>query len=187
MGDAYSYTKVRELLNQIYEIDDYLKDNLYLAGGLVPYIVFNIDSNRLHSDIDFICDIQNIDAIKDIFYKNNSFNQINDSKDYLEKDHGFEMLFNDFKVGVYPFESINEEIRQYSYDSERHKGKLKTVSLLKNEYITKYHNINAMSLETILKSKILDCREKDKADIDLICKNGFDSTKYSKVNIKVIY
>lgn len=31
-----------------------LKDKIFLAGGLVPWVISGEDSNRLHSDIDFV-------------------------------------------------------------------------------------------------------------------------------------
>lgn len=49
-----------------------LKDKIFLAGGLVPWVISSEDSNRLHSDIDFVVPLSEMETIR-AFLKEQGF------------------------------------------------------------------------------------------------------------------
>lgn len=182
MEKEISYNQIVQNIKLIYSSGK-LSDYLILAGGIVPYLIFNQNSNRLHSDIDFICKIEDIDKIKDIFTSYGHYEREFDSLNILKKDYGFEMFIDNIKVGVYPFE-YSDGIIQYSYDSKTKEGKIKNINLDYDDYISSNKDFKYMSLEVILKSKVLAFRQKDIYDIDFILKHDINHKLYSKINIE---
>lgn len=179
------YVEIIETLNYIYSLDQSFKDNLTVAGGIAPYISIGVKSNRLHSDIDFICNINHIDKVRNVLINNDFYRKEMDSKFYFDKDYGFECIINNIKVGFYPYDNENA-IHQYSYNSNNKDCKIRRLNIDINEYINNSVPYKVMSLEVILKSKIKDFREKDKDEINLICEYGFDNKFYKKIEIEKI-
>ena len=181
------YNEVIETLDYIYSLDESFRDILAIAGGIVPYLVTDTISKRNHGDIDIICNIKDMNKVRELLKKNNLYNGSKDSLLLFDKDYGFETTINNLKVGFYPYE-FKDKLFQFSYDSKNKKCKIRELNINLDEYIKNYSTYKTMSLEVILKSKIvyLYCREKDKDDIDTICKYGFDNELYSRIMINDI-
>ena len=53
--ESRTYTQLKKAYNEIEKILFNQDVYLYLAGGIVPYILLNEDSLRMHDDIDTVC------------------------------------------------------------------------------------------------------------------------------------
>lgn len=179
------YEYVIKALEYLYSLDSSFKDNLVVVGGIVPYIATNTISGRIHGDIDLICDINHIDDIRKIIKENNLYKSELDSKLYLDNDYGFHFIINDIPIGIYPYFE-DDELYQRSYDGSLKIGKTKKLNISIDEYINNDFQYKTMALEVILKSKLAAYRNKDKPDIDVICKHGINSDLYSKIKIENI-
>ena len=179
------YEEITKIVDYIYGLDKSFRNILILAGGLVPYYAFHHVSSRKHGDIDFICNISDINKIREVLKKNGLYVEEFDSLYSFSSDFGFECVIKNIKVGIFPFE-IKDKIYQYSFDSRIKLKKIHTINISKKEYIKKYSHLlfQTMSVEVILKSKIFACREIDKVDIDTICKNNYNRLLYSKLIIE---
>ena len=145
---------------------------LFLAGGTVPYFILNEDSNRMHSDIDTICDMKDISSLRQIFTQKGLYmaelDSLNHSKD--KQDYGFEILIDDVPVGIYPFIYENGKIIQRSFDPYTKECKEKVLEVKEiTDYVTSYKSkdgkvYNTMSLEYIKLTKDNSKREKDIID-----------------------
>jgi len=156
------------------------KDNIYLAGGTVPYFLANQDSERFHDDIDTICSVHNIGKLREILknteYYKPEWDSLNTAKDGI--DYGFEIQISGIPVGIYPFLYENGKLTQYTYDPYTRQCKVKSFTLENlSYYIMSYKSkddktYNTMSLEYIKKSKDMIGRPKDLTDskkIDELC------------------
>ena len=160
-----TYEKVRKMLN-----DTDIK--LYTVGGSVPYLLLNQDSNRLHDDIDNICEKDDMNKFREIFKKKGLYkpewDSINFAKDGI--DYGFEMIIDDISFGIFPYSYNNEIITQYSYDPYTTECKIKKIPIKElSDYIMTYKGIdgrdyNTMSLEYIKLTKDMTGRDKDIID-----------------------
>ena len=67
-----------------------LKDKIFLAGGLVPWVISGEDSNRLHSDIDFVVPLSEMEAVRTFLKEQELYDQTHDSlfttADFSTKD-----------------------------------------------------------------------------------------------------
>lgn len=179
------YEIIISILDKLYSLEETFKDNLIVAGGIAPYIATNTKSTRLHGDIDLICSINNIDKIRNIIKNANLYSAEKDSKLCLDNDYGFSFVMEGVKIGIYPY-FIKDALYQRSYDSMNKIGKTKKLNIDLKDYINYNAQYNTMSLEVILKSKLMAYRDKDKLDIDLICSYGFNNKLYSKIIIQDI-
>ena len=100
MEKEISYNQIVQNIKLIYSSGK-LSDYLILAGGIVPYLIFNQNSNRLHSDIDFICKIEDIDKIKDIFTSYGYYEREFDSLNILKKDNYLDFIIPQLYYGFF--------------------------------------------------------------------------------------
>ena len=56
-----------------------LKDKIFLAGGLVPWVISGEDSNRLHSDIDFVVPLSEMETVRTFLKEQGLYDQTHDS------------------------------------------------------------------------------------------------------------
>ncbi len=179
------YDDIIDTLDILYSLDSEFKNKLVVAGGIVPYIVQKVKSSRLHGDIDLICSINDIEYIRNVIKNHNLYKYEMDSKMYFNSEYGFHFMINNIKVGIYPY-FVSDALYQRSYDGTTKKAKTKKLNINIDEYINNEYEYKVMSLEVILKSKLIAFREKDRLDIDLICKHGINSELYSKIRIEDI-
>lgn len=153
---------------------------LFIAGGIVPYLLLNQDSNRLHDDIDTICRLEDIKSLREVFKQAGLYLEEWDSLKYASdgKDYGFEMKIDGVPFGIYPFSYEKGILTQYSYDPYTNQCKIKILQLNQlSDYITSYKSVdgkiyNTMSLEFIKMTKDFAKREKDIVDSLKIIETG---------------
>lgn len=179
-----AYEKLRNLLT-----DENVK--LYIAGGFVPYLLLNQDSNRLHDDIDAIIPIKDIESIRKVFKKSRLYNPYLDSKNFAKdgQDYGFDIVINKVPVGIYPFTYDGNKVTQYNYDAYTKQCKIKEFEVEKlSDYVMEYTGLdgrkyNAMSLEYIKLSKEKAARPKDILDCHKIDEYGIRKNVYDRLNM----
>lgn len=177
-------------LKEAYKIIRAKRTVPYLAGGITPYILLDQESDRLHDDLDMVCDIKDIDKLRNIYKKTPFYNKEYDSKELLDDgDYGFELNINGVPVGIYPFkyDQDSKELLQYSYDPYTKECKIKEMPVEDlNNYITTYKGkdnkeYKTMHLEYIKKSKDLALRPKDIIDSYKIEEFGYDKKLYKNI------
>lgn len=103
---AYSYKEIREVLKRILSIEE-LRGKLIISGGIVPWIVSNTDSGRLHSDIDIICKQEDMGIVRDKLKEFGVYNELMDSMYYHHEDgldYGVDTNISGVPVGFYPYD-----------------------------------------------------------------------------------
>lgn len=184
-NDGYTFFEIKKIINELFS-NKLIKDKLTIAGGIAVYLNYGEISRRTHGDLDCICNIKDIQLLKEFFINKNCYNHKYDSFIYECKDYGFIICYKGLEIGVYPFKEEKNNIVQYSYDFYNKKIKKRYINIQSNKYINNRKFYNLMAVEVILKSKIDAYRVKDKEDIKIICNKGFDNSLYKEINIKEI-
>ena len=103
---GHGYEEIREVLRKILSIEE-LRGKLIISGGIVPWIVSNTDSGRLHSDIDIICKQEDMGIVRDKLKEFGVYNELMDSMYYHHEDgldYGVDTNISGVPVGFYPYE-----------------------------------------------------------------------------------
>ena len=164
---------------------------LYISGGTVPYLISGEDSNRKHGDIDTVCQLEDMNLIRQVLKDNKMYVEEDDSMTQTVngRDFGLETIINGVRVGIYPFLKTNYGVIQYSYDSENKYCKSIKVALESlDDFVTTYQGADksfydTMTLEFIRKTKEAVGREKDIYDIAKIDKIGYDKERYNRLTL----
>jgi len=154
--------------------------HVFLTGGILPYILLDEESNRLHDDIDTVCMLQDMDKLRDAFQAAGLYNPELDSLTYTQdgNDYGFEVEINGILYGMHPFTYENGEVLQRSYNSSNKMCTIKSISVNElSDYIISYQGkdgktYDAMTLEVLKKRKEEVARDKDIEDIQAINRIG---------------
>lgn len=189
--DSRTFYQVKSTYDLVKKILESEEVKLYTAGGIVPYILNNEESNRLHDDIDTVCDLENMVKIREIFQDYGLYNPNLDSLTYSNDgvDYGFEMIVQGIPFGIFPFTYDEDEkmLIQYSYDPYTTECKIKKVHCEKlSDYVCTYKGRdgnmhNTMSLEMIKYTKNTVNREKDLLDLRKISEIGYRTEVYDRL------
>ena len=174
--ESRTYEQIKKALEKVQKILINYNIQLYICGGIVPYILLNQNSNRLHDDIDSVVRLEDMEKLREIFKKEGLYIEKWDSKKNVEdgNDYGFEIMIEEVPVGIYPYTYQDNLLTQYSYDSYNKRCKIKKINLINlSDYLLTYQAVggkiyDTMSLEYIYKSKINANRPKDLIDIKKI-------------------
>ena len=176
IGNSYS-----EIINVYEKIDkmNKVKIPIYLAGGIIPYILLDEDSERKHSNLDLLCKKEDAKIVREIFRNNNLYEPKRDSLTYTidGTDYGFQIVIDNVKVDISLYEEIEGGIVEYSFDCRNRIGRKKDISVKLNDYIKPYvssdnKKYTTLSLEQLIVKKIVSGGDKDKKDIEKIKECG---------------
>ncbi len=169
-------------------------NKLIVAGGCVPYILMDEDSNRLHDDIDLICKEENISDVRSAFQKLGMYKSDWDSRKHTDddKDYGFEFEIDGLPIGVYPYSVVEEGIVQRSFDPYTKECKTSLFPNMKEEDFVKPYKsrdgriYKTLSLEVLARTKMEVNREKDMHDLSVIkhC-SGFNPDKAIEMELPI--
>lgn len=170
------------------------KVKLYLSGGIVPYVLLNEKSERKHTDLNLLCQKEDMRMIREVFRNHDLYDPKRDSLTYTVNniDYGFEIIIDKVKVNISSFEEKNDGIIEYYFNSKNKKGKIKNINAKLNDYIVPYVSSDnkkylTKSLELIISDKLLLNREKDKKDIKKIQEcNGISIEKIKKLPLPLV-
>lgn len=188
-----SYSDVMEVYKKVEKMNK-TSAKLYLAGGLVPYVLLNEDSNRRHINIDFLCSKNDIRMIREVFRKNDLYEPKRDSLTYTvnDIDYGFQVVIDKIKVNISVFEEKDNGIVEYSFDCHNRIGRIKNINAKLTDYIVPYvssdnKKYTTLSLEFLVADKLLLKRDKDKKDIEKIKEcNGISEEKIKKIPLPLV-
>ena len=181
----YDFDNIKKYIFEILKFDE--RKGLIIAGGIVPYLVMDKSSDRQHENIDFVCKIDDIDYYRQLFLRTKKYTLIKDSVDNNNGDYGFVYSYKGIPVGIYPFFEKNNciyEKNYYYYSNEQFVRIIKGIT--ENQYVFEKNNIKYMSLEIILKKKLMQNRPKDQKDINLFIDYGVDLNKANKIIIEEV-
>lgn len=190
---GFSYNEVLEVYHKIEKMNK-TKAKLYLAGGLIPYVLLNEDSGRKHTNLDLLCSKDDIRMIREVFRKNDLYEPKRDSLTYTVNniDYGFQVVINKIKVNIAVFEEKGSGIVEYSFDCHNRIGRIKNINTKLTDYILPYvssdnKKYTTLSLELLIANKLLMGRDKDKKDIEKIKEcNGISEDKIKKIPLPLV-
>ena len=188
-----SYNDVMEVYKKIEKMNK-TSAKLYLAGGLIPYVLLNEDSNRRHINLDLLCSKDDIRMIREVFRKNDLYEPKRDSLTYTINniDYGFQVVIDKIKVNISVFEEKDNGIVEYSFDCHNRIGRIKNINAKLTEYIVPYvssdnKKYTTLSLEFLVADKLLLKRDKDRKDIEKIKEcNGISEDKIKKIPLPLV-
>ncbi len=173
-----------------------LKGKLFLAGGLVPWVISGEDSHRLHSDIDFVVPLSEMETIRAFLKEQGLYDQTHDSlflpcnKEKI--DFGTEIFLNGLPVSFTPFFTENSSLFQRDFTTADFSTKDSLVTLcLPNlapeDYITAYSLPNGQklyctSLEFVYAKKSRKNRPKDQGDLQQMKQIGFAENRLKHIS-----
>lgn len=156
-----------------------LKDKIFLAGGLVPWILSGENSNRLHSDIDFVVPLAEMEAVRTFLKEQGFYDQNHDSLflscNAEQIDFGTEIFLDGLPVSFTPFFTENSCLFQRDFTTADFSKKdslvtLRLPNLAPEDYITAYllpdgQKLYCTSLEFVYAKKSRKNRPKDQRDL----------------------
>lgn len=156
-----------------------LKDKIFLTGGLVPWVISGEDSNRLHSDIDFVVPLSEMEAVRAFLKEQGLYDKNHDSLflpcNKEKVDFGTEIFLDGLPISFTPFLEENNSIFQRDFTTADFstKDSLVTLSLPNlspEDYITAYalpdgQKLCCTSLEFVYAKKSRKNRPKDQGDL----------------------
>lgn len=178
--DNQTFAGIRNAYQKFQQLLASNETKVYLAGGVVPYLLLNQDSNRLHDDMDTIARMEDMMKLRFLAQQAGWYHPSWDSLNVTQdgQDYGFEIKIDGVPVGIYPFTYEDGLLTQYSYDPYNTACKIKEMPLHElSDYVTTYPSkdgkvYDMMSLEYIKKSKEKVNRQKDIQDIMKIEETG---------------
>ncbi len=190
----FSYEKIMETLMKINVIEE-LRGKLFVSGGIVPWIVSEKDSQRMHGDIDLICKQEDMELVRQKLKDYRIYAPELDSLTYpqegLVQDYGVDTYIGGVPVGFYPYEIEEGKIIQRSFSPDLVDGKpdLKVKimdGLDERDYLTSTTLSNGVqighsTLEMVRATKLRANRAKDHHDIAQIDAIGIDSGRWERV------
>lgn len=167
-----------------------LKGKIFLAGGLVPWVISGEDSHRLHSDIDFVVPLSEMETVRTFLKEQRLYDQTHDSLflpcNQEKIDFGTEIFLDDLPVSFTPFFAENNNLFQRDFTTADFSTKDSLVTLcLPNltpeDYITAYalpdgQKLYCNSLEFVYTKKNRKNRAKDQADLQKMKQIGLKET-----------
>lgn len=191
-----NYSKIKEIILKL-NSNKLLKEKLYIVGGTVPYIISNTISNREHSDIDVIVEEKNMNTIRQYLQSNNLYDKKLDSLTFEynkdKVDYGIDCIIDGITINFAPFEVIDDIMLQRNFLSKQSSGvnALVTVTIgdvkieeCSTTVIIDQVEIKTYNLEMIKIMKEKSNKPKDKIDIKVIDKYGYNKKKYDDLKIK---
>jgi len=190
---GFSSEEILAVYNKIEKMNK-TRAKLYLAGGLIPYILLNEQSDRKHSNLDLLCSKEDIRMIREVFRKNDLYEPKRDSLTYTINniDYDFQVVIDKIKVNVAVFEETDNGIVEYSFDCHNRIGRIKNINTKLNDYILPYvssdnKKYTTLSLELLIANKLLMGRDKDKKDVEKIKEcNGISEEKIKKLPLPLV-
>ncbi len=181
-----SLNEIKAVIKKISEIGN-LGQHMCFFGGSVPYIYYNKESNREHSDIDILIDKEYIDVIRQLANQNNLYIPKLDSLNLdLGDDYGLKIFINGVYVEFEPMYIDNGMLVRKSFSPNREMAGSEMIPFEELTDLIVSFDIDGIksyceSPELIKAAKEQYKREKDLLDINFIDSQGIDIEKYHRV------
>ena len=181
-----SLNNVKAVVKKISTIEN-LGEHLCFFGGSVPYIYYNKESNREHSDIDILVDEKYIDYIRQLAKQNNLYIPEFDSLNLnLGDDYGLKIFIDGVYVEFEPMLIDNGMLVRKSFSPNKELAGIESIPFEVLTDLIVEIDIDGVktycqSPELIKGEKEQYKREKDILDISFIDSQGIDIDKYRRV------
>ena len=181
-----SLNEIKAVIKKISEIGN-LGQHMCFFGGSVPYIYYNKESNREHSDIDILIDKKCIDVIRQLAKQNNLYIPKLDSLNLdLGDDYGLKVFIDGVYVEFEPMYIDNGMLVRKSFSPNKELAGTESVPFKELTDLIVSIDIDGIksycqSPELIKAAKEQYKREKDLLDISFIDSQGIDVEKYQRV------
>lgn len=190
---GYTYEDIMKVYDKVIKLNK-TRAELYLMGGIVPYVLLNDSTGRRHESLDLLCDKKDIEQLRELFRKEDLYDPKRDSLTYTVNniDYGFQVIVDKVKVNIFTFEETDKGIVEYTFDCKKKIGRIKNIASKKSEYIMPYvtsdnKKIFTVALEFVVADKLLTNRDKDKVDIEKVKEcNGMSSEKIKKLPLPIV-
>lgn len=173
-----------------------LKSKIFLAGGLVPWVISGEDSNRLHSDIDFVVPLSEMEAVRAFLKEQGLYDHTHDSLflscNKEKVDFGTEIFLDGLPVSFTPFFEKSNSIFQRDFSTADFSKKdslvtLRLPNLSSEDYITAYslpdgQKLYCTSLEFVYAKKSRKNRPKDQGDLQKMKQIGLKEDRLKRMN-----
>lgn len=174
-----------------------LQSRFYVAGGLVPWLIAQCDSGRMHSDIDLVVAQHDMPLFRDEMQRRLCYNPATDSQSiwsHLDHDYGFDVILDGVYINIAPFESLSSGIVQrnatYSLQGDQSSYVELTIPKLSlADYVTHTRwcdqlRLGHYPLALVYATKRITQRPKDQLDCDQMDRLGVEPAhimRYSHV------
>lgn len=181
-----SLNEIKAVIKKISEIDN-LGQHMCFFGGSVPYIYYNKESNREHSDIDILIDKKYIDVIRQLAKQNNLYIPKLDSLNLdLGDDYGLKIFIDGVYVEFEPMHIDKGMLVRKSFSPNKEMAGTEMIPFEELTDLIVSIDIDGIksycqSPELIKAAKEQYKREKDLLDISFIDSQGIDIEKYHRV------
>lgn len=187
MMKEYFLEKMKNVVFKILE-DETMNKILYLSGGLVFYLINNQNSNRKHEDIDFILNINDMNYVREYLKKNNLYDSSLDSlffENGIYGDYGIKAIISGVLVSFSPFIIKENGIYQRIINTKLNIKEARMYNILLDDYIQKFNIgdkiLQINTIEFMKAIKEIPNRDKDKYDIFMINKKGYNEERYRRI------
>jgi hypothetical protein len=181
-----SLNEIKSVIKKISAIGN-LGQHMCFFGGSVPYIYYNKESNREHSDIDVLVDEQYIDVIRQLAKRSNLYIPKFDSLNLdLGDDYGLKLFIDGVYVEFEPMYIDNGMLVRKSFSPNKEQAGIERIPFQELTDLIVAIDIDGIksycqSPELIKAEKEQYKREKDVLDISFIDSQGIDIEKYHRV------
>ena len=195
--DKFTCDQIKEAVYILME--PILKGKIFVAGGIVPWILSGRNSNRKHSDIDIVVEIRNMELIRKYLKDKGYYQKEMDSRflalNNTQGDYGIDALINGVPVNFAPFEANGDSIIQKNFSLKALVGydalmKATMKNIAVEDYITTYLlksgiELGSYTLEAVKAAKENSNRTKDKIDLCEVEKIGIDQDRYNRIKSSI--
>ncbi len=181
-----SLNDIKSVVKKISAIDN-LGQYICLFGGSAPYIYYNKESNREHSDIDVLVDEKYIDIIRQLAKQNSLYIPKLDSLNLdLGDDYGLKLFIDRVYVEFEPMSIDNGMVVRKSFSPNKEMAGIEKIPFQELTDLIVEIDIDGVktycqSPELIKAEKEQYKREKDLLDIRFIDSQEIDVEKYHRV------
>lgn len=181
-----SLQSIKAVVKKISSIEP-LGQHMCLFGGSVPYMYYNKESNRNHSDIDILMDDEYINIIRELAKQNNLYISELDSLNLgLGDDYGLKLFIDGVYVEFEPMSIDNGNLVRKSFSPNKEIAGIEMIPFQELTDLIVEIDIDGVktycqSPELIKGEKEQYRREKDLLDIKFIDSQGIDIEKYNRV------
>jgi len=181
-----SLYEIKSVIKKISSIEN-LGQHVCFFGGSVPYIYYNMESNREHSDIDVLVDEKYIDVIRQLAKQSNLYIPKFDSLNLdLGDDYGLKIFIDGVYVEFEPMFIDNGMLVRKSFSPNKEMAGTEMIPFEELTDLIVAIDIDGIksycqSPELIKAEKEQYKREKDLLDISFIDSQGIDIEKYHRV------
>lgn len=185
-----SLNNIKDVIKKIISIDE-ISEHICLFGGSIPYIYFNRESNREHSDIDVLVEEGHIDVIRNLVQQNKLYSPELDSINLgLDDDYGLKVFIDGVYVEFEPMNVKDNIFTRKSFSPNREVAGIEQIPYSRLDDLITEIDVDGIktfcqSIEMIKVGKEQYKREKDLMDIKFIENQGFDKEKYERVKKSV--